>query len=76
MLVCLQVLIEKVIAMNQQAFIMFIDYSKAFDSVCHSQLFDAFLEKGFPKTPRYTATITLRESTSYHQMEWRAYIRV
>ena len=49
MLVCLQVLIEKVIAMNQQAFIMFIDYSKAFDSVCHSQLFNAFLEMGFPK---------------------------
>ena len=49
MLVCLQVLIEKVIAMNQQAFIMFIDYSKAFDSVCHSHLFNAFLEMGFPK---------------------------
>ena len=49
MLVCLQVLIEQVIAMNQQAFIMFIDYSKAFDSVCYSQLFNAFLEMGFPK---------------------------
>ena len=51
MFVCLQVLIEKVIAMNQQAFIMFIDYSKAFDSVCHSQISNAFLvlEVGFPK---------------------------
>ena len=47
MLVCLQVLIEKVIAMNQQ--IMFIDYSNAFDSVCQSQFFNAFLEMGFPK---------------------------
>ena len=43
MLVCLQVLIEKVIAMNQQAFIMFIDYSKAFDSVfsTHSWRWDS-----------------------------------
>jgi hypothetical protein len=49
MLVCLQVLLEKVIAVDQQVFIMFIDYSKAFDSVCHSQLFEAFLEMGFPK---------------------------
>ena len=49
MLVCLQVLLEKVIAVDQQAFIMFIDYSKAFDSVCHSQLIETFLEMGFPK---------------------------
>lgn len=49
MLVCLQVLLEKVIAMNQQAFIMFIDYSKAFDSVSHNKLFSIFLEMGFPK---------------------------
>ena len=76
MLVCLQVLIEKVIAMNQQAFIMFIDYSKAFDSVLPQPTFRRIPGDGIPKTPRYTATITLRESTSYHQMEWRAYIRV
>ena len=63
----LQVLIEKVIAMNQQAFIMFIDYSKAFDSVCHSQLFDAFLEMGFPKH-----LITLLQSLYVNQ---RAIIR-
>ena len=67
MLVCLQVLIEKVIAMNQQAFIMFIDYSKAFDSVCHSQLFDAFLEMGFPKH-----LVTLLQSLYVNQ---RAIIR-
>ena len=67
MLVCLQVLIEKVIAMNQQAFIMFIDYSKAFDSVCHSQLFNAFLEMGFPKH-----LVTLLQSLYVNQ---RAIIR-
>ena len=49
MLVCLQVLLEKVIAMDQQAFIMFIDYSKAFDSVSHNKLFSIFLDMGFPK---------------------------
>ena len=49
MLVCLQILIEKIITIYQQSFIMFIDYSKAFDSVCHCQLFNAFLEMGFPK---------------------------
>ena len=42
-------LLEKVIAVDQQALIMFIDYSKAFDSVCHSQLIEIFLEMGFPK---------------------------
>ena len=45
MLVCSQVLIEKVVTVDQQALIML----KAFDSVCHSQLFVAFLEKGFQK---------------------------
>ena len=49
MLVYLQVLIEKVMAMNQHAFILFVDYSKAFDSVCHSRLFNALLKMGFPK---------------------------
>ena len=49
MLVCLQVLLEKVLAVDEQAFIMFIDYSKAFDSVCHNKLFAAFLEMGFPR---------------------------
>ena len=49
MLVCLQVLLEKVIATDQQAFVMFIDYSKAFDSVNHRKLFTIFYEMGFPK---------------------------
>ena len=49
MLVCLQVLIEKIIAIDGKVFIMFIDYSKTFDSVSHCKLFEAFLEMGFPK---------------------------
>ena len=49
MLVCLQVLMEKIIAVEQEVFIMFIDYSKAFDSVSHCKLLEAFLEMGFPK---------------------------
>ena len=40
---------EKVIAVDQQAFIMLIDYSKVFDSVCHSQLIEIFLETDSPK---------------------------
>ena len=46
---------------------MFIDYSKAFDSVCHSQLFDALLEMGFPKH-----LVTLLQSLYVNQ---RAIIR-
>ena len=49
MLVCLQVLMEKIIAVEQEVFIIFIDYSKAFDSVSHCKLLEAFLEMGFPK---------------------------
>ena len=48
MLVCLQILMEKIIAIGQKAFIMFIDYSKAFDSVSHIKLFSAMIEMGFP----------------------------
>ena len=49
MLVRLQVLMEKIIALDGKVFIMFIDYSKAFDSVSQCKLFKAFLEMGFPK---------------------------
>ena len=34
---------------NSQALITFIDYSKAFDSISHVQLFDIMLELGFPE---------------------------
>ena len=49
MLVCLQVLMEKIIAIDGKVFITSIDYSKAFDSVSQCKLFESFLEMGFPK---------------------------
>ena len=49
MLVIIQVLIEKVMGIGGQALITFIDYSKAFDSISHVQLFDIMLELGFPE---------------------------
>ena len=38
MLVCLQILMEKILAIGEEVFIMFIDYSKAFDSVSNVKL--------------------------------------
>ena len=35
--------------MNELAFIVFIDYAKAFDSVSHMQLFETMKRMGFPK---------------------------
>ena len=49
MLVIIQVLTEKVMGIGGQALITFIDYSKAFDSISHVQLFDIMLELGFPE---------------------------
>ena len=49
MLVIIQVLIEKVMGIGGQALVTFIDYSKAFDSISHVQLFDIMLELGFPE---------------------------
>ena len=48
MLFSLQLLIEKVRNSEDEAFIIFIDYSKAFDSVNHNQLFDTMKKMGFP----------------------------
>ena len=48
MLFSLQLLIEKVRNSEDEAFIIFIDYSKAFDSVNHNQLFDIMIKMGFP----------------------------
>ena len=44
MLVIIQVLIKKVMGI-----VTFIDYSKAFDSISHVQLFDIMIELGFPE---------------------------
>ena len=49
MLVALQILIEKTLEVDGQAFVVFIDYSKAFDSISQTQLFDILSEIGFPK---------------------------
>ena len=48
MLFILQILIEKVRNTKEEAFITFIDYSKAFDSVQHQHLFQTMLKMGFP----------------------------
>ena len=47
--IVLQVLIEKIRNTDQDAFITFIDYSKAFDSVKHHHLFQTMERMGFPK---------------------------
>ena len=54
MLCALQVLIEKVNECTTsdqvtEAYIVFIDYSKAFDNVSHPRLFSTMEEMGFPK---------------------------
>ena len=49
MLFVLQILIEKIRNTQDEAFITFIDYSKAFDSVIHHQLFNVLIEMGFPR---------------------------
>ena len=49
MLVALQILIEKMLEVDGQAFVFFIDYSKAFDSISQTQLFDILSGMGFPK---------------------------
>ena len=48
MLCAIQVLIEKLIEVRNEAYIIFIDYSKAFDSVNHSELFTTLSQMGFP----------------------------
>ena len=48
MLFVLQLLIEKIRNSEGEAFITFIDYSKAFDSVSHQHLFKTMLKMGFP----------------------------
>ena len=48
MLCAIQILIEKLIETRNEAYIIFIDYSKAFDSVNHSELFTFLSQMGFP----------------------------
>ncbi|GFR61141.1 endonuclease-reverse transcriptase [Elysia marginata] len=49
MLFVLQILTEKVRNSDQEMYITFIDYSKAFDSVKHNHLFKTMDLMGFPK---------------------------
>ena len=49
MLFTLQLLIEKIRNSVEEAYLTFIDYSKAFDSVKHHRLFDSMMTMGFPK---------------------------
>ena len=49
MLFTIQILIEKVREVDQEAFLTFIDYSKAFDNVKHKHLFETMKKMGFPK---------------------------
>ena len=49
MLFVLQILTEKIKSTDEEVFITFIDYSKAFDSVIHLHLFNTMVKMGFPK---------------------------
>ena len=49
MLCCIQNVIEKTIIMSERTFIVFIDYSKAFDSVSHIQMFNILNDMVSPR---------------------------
>ena len=49
MLFVLRLIIEKIRNTEDEAFITFIDYSKAFDSVNHNHLFKTMIDLGFPQ---------------------------
>ena len=49
MLCALQVLLEKIIEDKLEAYVVFIDYSKAFDCVSHKELFNIMINMGFPR---------------------------
>ena len=49
MLCCIQNVSEKTLLMSERTFIVFIDYSKAFDRVSHIQMFNILNDMGFPR---------------------------
>jgi hypothetical protein len=49
MLFVLQILTEKVRNADQELYITFIDYSKAFDSVIHQNLYNNMVKMGLPR---------------------------
>ena len=60
MVVALQVLIEKTIEMGGQAFVVFIDYSEAFDSISQVHIFGNPIGKWLSKTPCRSTGSALR----------------
>ena len=70
MLFILQILIEKIKSINGEAYITFIDYSKAFDSVNHDHLFDTD-KNGISETPVQTYPKLIHRSKSNCKVEWR-----
>ena len=68
MLCVLQILIEKLNEANLEGYIIFIDYSKAFDNVSHPDLFETE-KNGFPSPPHRIDTITIYRPRSNNKME-------
>ena len=78
MLVALQVLIEKTIEMDGQAFVVFIDYSKAFHSISQVQMFEILSEMGFPKHLVALLEALYNDQSvrdTRYRVEWRRLIR-
>ena len=48
-LCCIQNVIQKTLLMSERTFMVFIAYSKAFDSVSHIQMFNILNGMGFPR---------------------------
>ena len=55
---------------------MFIDYSKAFDSVSHCKLFEVFLEMGFPKNLVTPLKSLYMELKSHYDMKRETHTRI
>ena len=69
MLCCIQIMIEKLLNVHKEAYIISIDYSKAFDSVCHQQLFETFKKNGISTSSRNPNAILIRRPRGQNQME-------
>ena len=69
MLFVLQIIIEKLKDSNDEGFITFIDYSKAFDSVIHSKLRETKTKMAFPKHINALIASSVSRSISDHQVE-------
>ncbi|GFO05905.1 retrovirus-related pol polyprotein from type-1 retrotransposable element r2 [Plakobranchus ocellatus] len=61
-------MLEKIIDLHKEAFIIFIDYSKAFDSVSHNELFKTLITMGFP--PHLVALIQSLYTDQTAKIRW------